>query len=238
MRTLELPAGKSSREWGRIHGESFRGEVRALAPIEGSDKLWLVDVFDGERTRRVVCGASNFSVGDRVPAALPGAELPGGLRIERRRIFGQTSDGMLASVRELGIADDHRGILVLGDTAPIGEQLDRWLDLDDAVFDIEVTPDRGYLLSILGVARDVAALTGAKLSLPEAVPPGGDEAPVPITIEDSDRCRRFDVRAIRAWVERAGFHGFIEVEIFSKAYWEMDQQQFLSRIVDAYRAHV
>jgi phenylalanyl-tRNA synthetase beta chain len=102
---------------------------------------------------------------------------------------------MLASARELRIGDDHSGILVLGADAPVGEDLDAWLELDDPVFDIEVTPDRGYLLSILGVARDVAALTGAKLTVPEAIPAPGDDS-VPITIVDPERCRRFEVRTI------------------------------------------
>jgi phenylalanyl-tRNA synthetase beta chain len=170
-------------------------EVRDIAPVEGSDKLVLVDVFDGDGTRRIVCGARNFGVGDHVAAALPGAELPGGLTIDARRIMGHRSEGMLASARELRIGDDHSGILVLSADAPVGEDLDAWLELDDPVFDIEVTPDRGYLLSILGVARDVAALTGAKLTVPEAIPAPGDDS-VPITIVDPERCRRFEVRTV------------------------------------------
>jgi phenylalanyl-tRNA synthetase beta chain len=170
-------------------------EVRAIAAVGGSDKLVLVDVFDGDATRRVVCGARNFAVGDHVAAALPGAELPGGMVIDARSIMGHTSEGMLASARELGISDDHSGILVLGADAPVGEDLHSWLELDDPVFDIEVTPDRGYLLSILGVARDVAALTGAKLTVPEATAAPGDDS-VPITIADTERCRRFEVRTI------------------------------------------
>ena len=170
-------------------------EVRAIAAIEGSDRLSLVDVFDGDGIRRVVCGASNFAVGDRVAAALPGAQLPGGLSIDTRAIFGHTSDGMLASGRDLAISDDHRGILVLEPAAPMGVDLAEWLDLDDPVFDIEVTPDRGYLLSILGVARDISALTGAPLTVPRVLAAGGDDS-VPIMIEDPDRCRRFEVRTI------------------------------------------
>ena len=182
------------RPTGGVRGVRV-AEVRQISPVEGSDRLWLVDVFDGDTTRRIVCGADNFAVGDRVAAALPGAELPGGLSIGARAIFGHTSDGMLASARELGISDDHRGILVLEGDAPVGGDLDAWLDLDDPVFDIEVTPDRGYLLSILGVARDVAALTGAELTVPETTPAPGDDG-VPITIEDPQRCRRFEARTI------------------------------------------
>ena len=184
-------------------------EVREVSAIEGSDRLSLVGVFDGEVEHRVVCGASNFGPGDRVALALPGAELPGGFTIDARTIFGHMSDGMLASGRELAISDDHRGILVLDDDAPLGADLREWLQLDDPVFDIEVTPDRGYLLSILGVARDIAALTGADLRTPQVVPPIGD-CRVPVTIEDTERCRRFEVRTIDgvrigpspAWLQR------------------------------------
>ncbi len=184
-------------------------QVRAVAPIEGSGKLSLVDVFDGDTEHRVVCGADNFAVGDRVALAVPGARLPGGLTIDARRILGHTSHGMLASGRELAISDDHRGILVLDEDAAVGADLRDWLQLDDPVYDIEVTPDRGYLLSILGVARDIAALTGAELRIPEVVPATGDRT-VPVTIEDTERCRRFEVRTIEdvtigpspAWLQR------------------------------------
>lgn len=164
--------------------------VDEIAPITGSDALSLVTIFDGERDRPIVCGARNMAIGDLVAAALPGATLPGGMRIDTRTIMGHTSQGMLASARELGIGDDHRGIVVLDADAPVGEDLRAWLDLGDPVFDIEVTPDRGYLLSVSGVARDVAALTGAPLRLPQPQPIGGD-AGVPVTIDDHDRCRRF-----------------------------------------------
>jgi phenylalanyl-tRNA synthetase beta chain len=196
------------RPTGGVRGVRI-AEVRDVAPISGSDKLSLVDVFDGDAEHRVVCGASNFAAGDRVAVALPGAELPGGFRIDARKIFGHASHGMLASGRELGISDDHRGILILDADAPLGADLREWLDLDDPVFDIEVTPDRGYLLSIIGVARDVAALTGAPLRAPEVVEPTG-ECRVPVTIEDTERCRRFQVRTIDgvrigpspAWLQR------------------------------------
>lgn len=196
------------RPTGGVRGVHV-AEVRDVIAIEGSDKLSLVDVFDGEAEHRVVCGASNFGPGARVAIALPGAELPGGVTIDARTIFGHTSHGMLASGRELAISDDHRGILVLGDDAPLGADVRDWLELDDPVFDIEVTPDRGYLLSIVGVARDIAALTGAPLREPEVVPPSGD-CRVPVTIEDTERCRRFEVRTIDgvrigpspAWLQR------------------------------------
>lgn len=168
-------------------------EVRAAAPVPGSDKLILVEAFDGQRSWEIVCGASNFGVGDRVPAALPGATLPGGLQIGAKRLMGVTSNGMLASARELGVGDDHRGIWVLDGDAPLGADLNEWLDLEDAVLDLEVTPDRGYALSLHGVARDIAALTGAALHLPEQEELANLDAPgaVPVTIDDPERCPRF-----------------------------------------------
>jgi phenylalanyl-tRNA synthetase beta chain len=189
-------------------------EVRSAAPVPGSDKLTLVQAFDGEREWEIVCGARNYRVGDKVPAALPGAVLPGPdptrpVEIGRRKLMGIVSNGMLASARELGIGDDHRGIWILDRDAPVGADLTEWLDLDDAVLDIDVTPDRGYALSILGVARDVAALTGAELRVPEPLAPDGDPG-VPVVIDDAERCRRFDARRITgvrvgpspAWLQR------------------------------------
>ncbi|MGH8909172.1 MAG: phenylalanine--tRNA ligase subunit beta [Egibacteraceae bacterium] len=172
-------------------------EVVEVDRVPGADRLWLVQAFDGEQTWQIVCGASNYQVGDRVPAALPGAALPGGFEISRRKLRGVTSNGMLCSPRELGVGADHAGIWILDRDAPLGADLAEWLDLDDPVFELEITPDRGYALSMIGVARDVAALTGAELRLPEPSPnPAGGEV-VPVEILDPERCRRFDARVLR-----------------------------------------
>lgn len=171
--------------------------VEAIEPVPGSSKLSLVEVFDGREHHEIVCGASNFGVGDLVPAALPGATLPGGVGIERRTIRDVVSNGMLASPRELGVGDDHHGIWVLDADAPLGADLSDWLELDDAVLDLEINPDRGYALSISGVAHDVAALTGADLRLPETPSlPLGTATGVPVLIADPDRCPRFSVTRI------------------------------------------
>ncbi|HVM20201.1 MAG TPA: phenylalanine--tRNA ligase subunit beta [Egibacteraceae bacterium] len=191
--------------------------VESVARIEGSDKLSHVVATDGTDTLDVVCGASNFAAGDRVAWAKPGSVLPGGLEIGRRTMFGVTSNGMLASARELGVGDDHSGIWVLESDAPLGADVNEWLGLDDAVLVLEVTPDRGYALSLHGLARDLAAITGATLRVPDlgdatasAAPAYPGEDPVPVTISDPDRCRRFDARVIRdvsvgpspAWLQR------------------------------------
>lgn len=187
-------------------------EVRSVERIPGSDKLSLVEAYDGSETLEVVCGASNFAVGDKVAWAKPGAVLPSGQRLDRKKLFGVVSNGMLASQRELGVGDEHRGIWVLESDAPLGADVASWLQLDDVVLDIDVTPDRGYGLSMIGVARDVAALTGAELHLPQAVPAdaAGSDDVVPVAIADPDRCLRFDARTIRgvrvgpspAWLQR------------------------------------
>src|SRR6476469_2269307 len=114
---------------------------------------------DGE-PRGIVCGASNFAVGDRVAVALPGAVLPGGFEIGARKTYGHLSDGMICSARELGTGDDHEGILVLpadlvGD-AKLGADAVDLLDLRDEVLDIAITPDRSYALSMRGLAREAA----------------------------------------------------------------------------------
>lgn len=185
-------------------------EVQAVARIEGSDKLHHVVAFDGQEALEVVCGASNYAAGDRVAWAKPGSRLPGPdpahpFEIGRKKLFGVTSNGMLASARELGVGEDHRGIWVLEADAPLGSPVDEWLDLDDAVLVLEVTPDRGYALSLHGLARDLAALTGAEARVPDlddtaafAPPPWVDAADaVPVTIDDAERCRRFDARVLR-----------------------------------------
>lgn len=185
-------------------------EVRSVEPVEGSEKLQLVEAFDGQTTQEVVCGAANYVVGDRVAWAQPGAVLPDGLEIGRKQLFGVTSHGMLASMRELALGDDHAGIWVLEADAPVGAALDEWLDLDDVVLDVNVNPDRGYANAILGVARDVAALTGSPVRTPPEPPAVEGDPGVPVTIDDPQRCPRFEafslsevtVRPSPAWLQR------------------------------------
>jgi len=128
--------------------------------------------------RGIVCGARNFAAGDYVVVALPGAVLPGGFAIAARRTYGHTSDGMICSARELGLGEDHSGILVLAepDLTP-GEDAVRVLRLREDVLDIAVTPDRGYCLSIRGLAREAAQATGAAFRDPV-------DRPVPLEVAD------------------------------------------------------
>lgn len=157
-----------------------------------------VDVGAGEPLG-IVCGARNFSTGDLVPVAVPGARLPGGFEITRRKLAGEESNGMLCSARELGISDDHSGIMVLSDGVKVGQDVVATLGLDDVVFDVDVTPNRPDGLSVLGIAREIAAAYDLPLSDP---PPVVEEAGTPaadlasVTIRDKSGCPRYVARVV------------------------------------------
>ena len=159
----------------------------------------------GGTEHHVICGAVNFAVGDLVPLALPGSTLPGGVQIGARKAYGRTSEGMICSAAELAIGEDHSGILVLPDEAPVGADFADYAGLCDHVLDIAVTPDKGYALSIRGVARELAIAFGAAFTDPADMGlPGlpGDLAGVsdevyPASIEDASACDRFVLREVR-----------------------------------------
>jgi phenylalanyl-tRNA synthetase beta chain len=153
-------------------------------PHPDADSLRLVDVTgpDGAGEVRVVCGASNFDVGDVVLHAAVGARIPG-MQLEARTIRGQVSNGMLASARELGLGDDHAGLLVLGGDVPLGAALDELVPVGEPVIEIAVQPDRGDHLSVRGVARDLAALLDTVLLPLPAIAPTPDAAGVRVALE-------------------------------------------------------
>ena len=125
----------------------------------------------GEKeVRYVICGATNFAVGDIIVAALPGAVLPGNFAIGARETYGKTSNGMICSARELGISDEHAGIMVFSEAdAKIGADAIEGLQINDVIFDVAVNPDRGYALSIRGIAREVAGSLGLTFTDPVEV---------------------------------------------------------------------
>ena len=141
-------------------------QILSLSPHPAAAHLSICELTTGERTVRVVCGAKNIQVGDGVPLAAVGAQLPGGLTIRSVELRGEASEGMLCSEEELGIGSDTGGIMILPAGLPLGKDLAEALDLGDAVLDISVTPNRSDCLSIIGVAREVAAITGKTLRLP------------------------------------------------------------------------
>jgi len=178
-------------------------EVREIAPIEGADRIRLITVETGEGPLEVVCGAWNFTVGDLVPLAPVGAVLPGGFEISQRKMKGVVSNGMLCSGRELGLSDDHEGILVLGDVegARPGMPLTDALGVQpDIVFDITVEGNRPDAWSIAGVARDLAGRFGLPFTVGEPAPAPALGVPVgslaSLEIEDPDLCPRMVVRVL------------------------------------------
>ena len=141
-----------------LTGPLVVAKVLSIEQVEGQKKsIRYVGLDCGEtEIRFVICGATNFAVGDLVVASLPGAVLPGGFEIAARETYGHTSNGMICSARELGLGEDHTGIIVLNEGAP-GDDAIALLQINDAIFDIAVNPDRGYALSVRGLARELAA---------------------------------------------------------------------------------
>ncbi len=157
-----------------------------------------VEVGD-EDVRGIVCGARNFAIGDRVVVALPGAVLAGGFAISTRKTYGHISDGMICSARELGLGDDHTGIVVVPPSvdASLGWDAVPLLGLRDSVFDISVTPDRGDRLSMRGIAREAAVAYGLTLRDPADVPGLASALPGhPVILDDPIGCDRFVARTV------------------------------------------
>lgn len=187
------------RPWARLSGV-VAARVLEVTDHPNADRLALARVEADGRERRVVVGVRNMAPGDLVPYAPPGATLPGVEgALERREIRGETSDGMLCSPKELGISGDHGGILLLPEGEP-GADLAALLGLDEAVIDIDVFPNRPDLLSVLGVAREVAAITGEDLRVPTPTVQEGDEKAADaasVEVVDAELCPRYLARVIR-----------------------------------------
>jgi phenylalanyl-tRNA synthetase beta chain len=183
-----------------ISGSLVVGRVLAFEdePQKNGKTIRWCQVDVGEDAPRgIVCGAHNFAVGDLVVVALPGVVLPGGFAIAARKTYGHVSDGMICSTRELGIGDDHTGILVLpADSAKPGADPAELLGLADAVLDIAVTTDRGYCLSIRGLAREAAAAVDVPFRDVAATLPAPDGGAYEVRIDDPSGCDRFSARAV------------------------------------------
>ncbi|MBM2827765.1 MAG: phenylalanyl-tRNA synthetase beta subunit [Actinobacteria bacterium] len=165
-----------------------------------ADKLSLCRVTDGSQEYAIVCGARNMKQGDIVALARTGAKLPNGMEIKKAKIRGESSEGMLCSEMELGLSEESAGIIILPPGTEVGKPLSDAIGLADWLLDVEITPNRGDCLSVLGVAREVAAITGEKVVMPPATvtegggPPAEDLAAVDVT--DADLCPRYSARVI------------------------------------------
>jgi phenylalanyl-tRNA synthetase beta chain len=194
----------------------FRGvvvaEVLSVANHPNADRLRVCEVDAGTGAPLgIVCGAPNVRAGMKVPCALVGAELPPAkegssepFRIEVGKIRGVESRGMLCSARELKLSDDHEGLLALDAAAIVGTDLRKYLELDDTIFTLKLTPNLGHALSVFGVARELAAITGAPLKAP-AFPRVAvdDDSILPVRVEAPDLCGRFSGRIVRGVDPRA-----------------------------------
>ncbi len=177
------------------------GKVIEVSEHPGADKLTVCRVDAGDEVVTVVCGAPNVRAGMKAPLARIGAVLPRGqsgtLEIKSVNMRGVESSGMLCSARELGLSDDHSGLLELPPDAPIGSDVREALTLDDRIFAIKLTPNRADCMSVLGVAREVAALTRSPLMPPPiASVPATSDARYPVRIGDASGCGRFTARVI------------------------------------------
>ncbi|MFZ5593467.1 MAG: phenylalanine--tRNA ligase subunit beta [Pseudomonadota bacterium] len=174
------------------------GEVLEVAPHPDAERLKVCRVNVGAaEPLQIVCGAANVRVGLRVPAALAGARLPGGLEIKKAKLRGVESCGMLCSAKELGLAESSNGLMVLPADAAPGADVRAWLRLDDVTIELGVTPNRGDCLSVAGIAREVAALNRSTISSPQAVEvPAAIADVLCIEIAAPEACPRYIGRAI------------------------------------------
>lgn len=180
------------------------GEIKEAVQHPNADRLRVCQVDVGQaELLTIVCGAPNARVGIRIPCAMVGAELPAGddgkpFLIKIGKLRGVESYGMLCSAKELKLADDNGGLLELPLDAPLGQDIRKYLDLDDTLFTLKLTPNLAHCLSVYGIAREVAALTGAPLQAPTFTPAAvASDARLGVKISAPDLCGRFSGRVIR-----------------------------------------
>jgi phenylalanyl-tRNA synthetase beta chain len=202
--------------------------IKEISAHPNADKLRICQVDDGSgELLQVVCGAPNAAAGLTVPFARIGARLPDGMKIGKAKMRGVESFGMLCSARELGLSEDHAGLLELDQGLPAGQSIREALSLDDTVFTLKLTPNRADCLSILGVAREVAALNGVTLHLPRAEPVAvtiNDH--LPVEVNAPDLCGRFAGRVIR------GVNAKAKTPDWMRARLERCGQRSISALVD------
>lgn len=204
---LGLEVEKLERVGGGYEGV-VAVEVLSREPHPNADRLSLCRVNDGKGERQIVCGATNFKPGDKVPLILPGNALPASsesgksLVIKAGKIRGVVSEGMLCSGKELGVSEDADGLMILDSKAPAGQSFADYLGIESAdyVLDLEVTPNRPDWNSVIGIAREIGALTGGDLKLPSVeLEETGNQVTerVRVRIEDAALCPRYSARIIR-----------------------------------------
>ncbi len=174
------------------------GEIISAEQHPNADKLQVCSVSDGTETFQVVCGAANARAGLKTGFAKVGAVLPGDFKIKKAKLRQVESFGMLCAEDELGISDDHGGIMELAADAPVGADLREYLNLDDTIIEVDLTPNRSDCLSLAGLAREVGVLTQTPVSVPEvAVVPATASETFPVELINSEACPRYMGRVIK-----------------------------------------
>ena len=174
-------------------------EVLEVAPHPDADKLRVCRVDDSSgEPLQIVCGAPNVRAGMKAPLARVGGVMPGGMKIRKAKLRGVESFGMLCSARELGLSEDHAGLMELPQDAPVGQDIRDWLRLDDTLIEVDLTPNRGDCLSIAGIAREVGVLNRCDLTPPAIREvPAADDSRFPVEVAAGEACPRYLGRVIR-----------------------------------------
>ncbi len=180
--------------------EVYIGQILSIEPHPDADKLVVCRTDIGrEDPLQIICGATNMKVGDKAPTAIVGATLPGGFAITRRKMRGIESFGMMCSPKELGLGEDHQGLMIFDPETPVGADAKTALGLDDVILEIEVTPNRGDWDCMIGVARELAAFYNTPCRIPELRLDETGEAATAlssVTIEDPEKCPRYIGRVL------------------------------------------
>ncbi len=187
------------QELGMLPDTVVTARVLSADPLPKSDHLQVCNIDTGSETVQVVCGASNCRAGMIAVLALPGTDM-GGFQIQKTKIRGVESSGMLCSEKELGLSEDHEGIIELAADIPIGMSVNELYGLPDVVFELEITPNRSDLLGYIGIARDLSASTGLPIKMPEpSLLESGTNAAdeLLVTIQNAKLCPRYTARVIR-----------------------------------------
>jgi phenylalanyl-tRNA synthetase beta chain len=220
---------ESIEPWGTSLDKVIVGQIKKIEKHPDAETLSVCLVDTGKETLRIICGAKNVKAGMKVPLALIGAKLPAGMQIEKEILKGIESSGMLCSEKELGIGEESEGIMILEPDMKIGESLSSALDLEDFILDIDITPNRPDALSMIGIARDVSALSGGKLKKPEFQLKEIEELAsqwVEVVIDDPSGCPRYAARVIK------------DVKIGKSPFWlkrklECCEMRAINNVVDA-----
>ncbi len=174
------------------------GRVLSVSPHPDADNIRITEVDVNGTTLQIVCGAPNVALDQRVAVALIGAKLPNGMVIEKRKLRGVESSGMICSEAELGISADASGIMVLEQRGSLGSHLANLFELEDVIMEVDITPNRGDCLSVWGIAREVAAISGGKLKLPDPMAEWGTTIEgFSVYVENNEGCPRYTAREIR-----------------------------------------